>query len=157
MFPFQNKYVKFFTSFWSEVIYDSSNNNFEIGEICSLYKDWLKVHHSREKSLQDNKMMALIEYFYPKYEVSEKKYIYNISSVLWNKERDINEALVHIKKMDIQKSRNFYQMYELYCNFAKQKPFTYIVSKKYFENKLRYLISSESLKEDVVLETYWKS
>ena len=40
------KYVQFFRKFWDTTIYDVSNNIFEIGELCSMYKDWLKKSSS---------------------------------------------------------------------------------------------------------------
>ena len=49
------KYVQLFREFWNETIYDMSNNNFEIGELCSLYKNWLKQQHPREKCLRETK------------------------------------------------------------------------------------------------------
>ena len=147
-------YVRVFGRFWNTTINDISNNNFEIGELCSIYKDWLKINHPREKCLQENKMMSLIQYFYPQYEICDQKYISNISSTLWNKKRDIRQTLEMLKKTVVG-SRNFYQMYVIYCEYAKKKPFTYIVSKKYFENAIRELISPQYVVGDTIDEAYW--
>ena len=57
------KYVQFFRKFWDETIFDASNNIFEIGELCSIYKDWLKNNHPGVKYLPEHKMIALIQYF----------------------------------------------------------------------------------------------
>ena len=132
-------------------------NNFEVEELCTLYKNWLKQEHPREKCLHENKMISLLQYFYPKYTICNQKYISNISSTLWNKEKDIQLALDEIKQRDVKGGRTFYQMYELYCKYAKQKPLSYIVSKKYFENRLRTFIPVKYLVGDSVRESYWKS
>ena len=151
------KYVQFFTEFWNKTIYDMMGNNFEVEELCTLYKNWLKQEHPREKCLQENKMISLLQYFYPKYTICNQKYISNISSTLWNKEKDIQLALEEIKQGDVKGGQTFYQMYELYCKYAKHKPLSYIVSKKYFENRLRTFIPVKYLVGDSVKESYWKS
>ena len=150
------KYVQFFGNFWDTTINDISNNNFEIGELCSIYKDWLKLNHPREKCLQENKMLSLIQYFYPRYEICEQKYILNISSTLWDKKQDIRQTLEMMKKSVVD-PLNFYQIYEIYCAYAKKKPFTYVVSKKYFENAIRELVGPEYVLGDTISEMYWQS
>ena len=151
------KYVQFFMLFWNEVISDSVGDDFEIDELCLMYKDWLKQQYPSQKCLRGEKMLSLIQHFYPDYIVQSNKYILNISSILWNKENDIIEILNHIKKKVPCKGQTLYKMYELYCNYAKHKPFTYIVSKKYFEKKIHMLIPMKFFSGDVICESYWKS
>ena len=152
------KYVRFFTEFCDSTISDASNGNFEIGELCSIYKDWLKIHHSRERYLQEHKMIALLQYFYPKYIITEQKYINNISCSLWDKKQDIQESIAYIKKNGgAVGSQSFYQMYKLYCDTVKKIPHAYTVSKKYFESVIRIIIPSTYVLGDTIIESYWKS
>jgi len=81
------KYVQFFRKYWDDTIYDVSNNGFEMSELCSMYKDWLKDNQPNVKCLPEYKMIALIQYFYPQLTITEGKYVNNISSTLWNKKR----------------------------------------------------------------------
>jgi hypothetical protein len=96
----------------------------------------------------------------PQYYIDNSKYIPNIECSLWNKNQDIEETLQYLKetqKLGIgKKLLSFYKLYKLYCEFAKQKPFKYIASKKYFENILRTTIPKECLSGDAVLADYWK-
>ena len=148
------KYVQFFRKFWDTTIFNVSNNIFEIGELCSMYKDWLKNNHPRVKCLQEHKMIALIQYFYPQQSMTEEKYINNISSTLWDKKKDIVGTLDAMKQ-HFTDSKNLYQMYEFYCNYAKKKSYPYTASKKYFENTIKKCIPKEYFCGDTILENYW--
>ena len=149
------KYVQFFRKFWDETIFDASNNIFEIGELCSIYKDWLKNNHPGVKYLPEHKMIALIQYFYSQHQITNEKYINNISSTLWNKKEDIKQSLFKMKQR-FTDSQNLYQMYEFYCNFIKKEGFIYTAGKKYFENTIKELISVEYFSGDTVITDYWK-
>jgi len=154
------QYVRIFNLFWKETITDASNTLFEISEITILYNDWLKCRQPGEKFLSEKKIHSVIRYFLPQYYIDNSKYIPNIECSLWNKNQDIEETLQYLKetqKLGIgKKLLSFYKLYKLYCEFAKQKPFKYIASKKYFENILRTTIPKECLSGDAVLADYWK-
>ena len=99
-------------------------------------------------------MIALIQYFYPQQSIIEEKYINNISSTLWDKKKDIADALDAMKR-HFTDSKNLYQMYEFYCNYAKKKSYPYTASKKYFENTIKKYIPKEYFCGDTILENYW--
>ena len=63
---------------------------YEIGEICNLYKFWLKMPNSSQLINQDL-MKDMIEYFYPNIKIEEGKFLIGISCVMWNKQEDIRE------------------------------------------------------------------
>ena len=151
------KYVQLFRKFWdTTTIYDVSNNIFEMGELCYLYKDWLKNYHPHVKCLPEHKMIALIQYFYPQLIITEGKYVNNISSTLWNKKGDIQESLYKMKQR-FTDSQNLYQMYEFYCNFIKKEGFIYTASKNYFENTIKECIPEEFFCGDTIMKHYWIS
>ena len=150
-------YVQFFSSFWTQTIIDVSDNNFEIGELCLMYKNWLKKNYPKEKYLREDKLLAIIQYFYPKYMIKDNKYISNISSILWDKKKDIKSALLSIKKLNIIGAHSFYQIYEFYCKYAKQVSLDYIVSKQYFEKELRSFIPKKYIMGETIQDNYWKS
>ena len=81
----------------------------------------------------------------------------NISSTLWNKEARYSTIGVERMNKSVVDPLNFYQIYEIYCAYAKKKPFTYVVSKKYFENAIRELVSSTYVVGDTISEMYWQS
>ena len=103
-------------------------------------------------------MIVLLQYFYPKYIITEQKYINNISCSLWDKKQDIWTSLAYMKKNGgVVGSQSFYQMYKLYCDTVKKIPHTYTVSKKYFERVIRIIIPSTYVLGDTIIESYWKS
>jgi len=154
------QYVRIFDLFWRETITDASNTLFEIGEVTMLYNDWLMRRQPGEKFLSEKKILSVIQYFYPDYNISNSKYIPNIKCLLWDKNQDIEETLQYLKgekkHVSSRKILSFYRLYELYCDYAKEKPLKYIASKKYFENSLRTTIPKDYLSGDAVLADYWK-
>ena len=150
------KYVQFFRKYWDITIRDASDNVFEMSELCSMYRDWLKDNQPTIKCLPEHKMIALIQYFYPQHTITEGKYVNNISSTLWDKKKDINQSLAAMKQQFVD-SRNLYQMYEFYCNYVKDKPYSYTASKKYFENTIKQCIPCEYFSGDTIIKDYWIS
>ena len=150
------KYVQSFRKYWDVTIHDASDNVFEMSELCSMYKDWLKVNQPNVKCLPEHKMIALIQYFYPQCIITEGKYINNISSTLWDKKNDINQSLSAMKQC-FADSRNLYQMYEFYCNYVKNRSYPYTASKKYFENTIKKCIPEKYFCGDTIMKDYWVS
>ena len=118
------------------------DNEFEIDEICILFKSW------HNNSINETDILKLLNHFFPTIEVKEDKYILNISCNLWNKIQDIDDALdqyrTHLKQMtaDIPINEhsiipfdNAYNFYITYCSSIECN----IVSKRYFE---KYLYST---------------
>ena len=154
------QYVRIFNLFWRETITDASDTQFEIDEITMLYNDWLMSRQPGEKFLSEKKILSVIQYFYPDYNIVNSKYIPNIACSLWNKNQDIETTLQYLKEWEIvgkeSNLTSFYKLYELYCSHGQKKSLKYIVSKKYFENRLRATIPKNYLSGDAVLADYWK-
>ena len=154
------QYVRIFNLFWRENITEASDTQFEIGEITMLYNDWLMRRQPAAKFLSEKKILSVIQYFYPDYSICNSKYIPNIACSLWNKNQDIETTLQYLKEWEIvgkeSNLTSFYKLYELYCSYGQKKSLKYIVSKKYFENRLRATIPKNYLSGDAVLADYWK-
>jgi hypothetical protein len=94
--------IQKFMGFWDEnVIVDTASNNmeYEIEELCMLFKKWQDNRNIRNSVfLNDTQMIDMIQYYYPGIDVDNNKYIYNIRCVLWDKQQDIQTALDALKE-----------------------------------------------------------
>jgi hypothetical protein len=111
--------IKSFMYFWETTISYEENGEYEIDELCSIYKRWLSACVSKENtlsyedksftrhfysregvvtnSLTEKQMMDLIRYYYPATEIEKDKYVYNIRCSLWDKQMDVQVALSQMK------------------------------------------------------------
>jgi hypothetical protein len=149
--------IQKFIDFWNEtVVVKEDEYDYEIGELCFLYKKWCEnvnhnINHNINKNsnskntLNDKQILDLISYFYPSIEVEKDKYVYKIFCCLWNKKEDIQNALAELKKTIIGTAGvgsnntnvkiSIYDAYIFYCKYANQihNNNEQIVSKSYFE------------------------
>jgi len=131
-----------FILFWENTIttVDAGEEEFEVDEICSLFKKWKQVDAqcSTNISINESDAVKIISHFFPNVEIFENKYFLNIRCSLWNKLLDIQQALESFKT--VKKGENstdvclvsldeVYKFYCTYCNKGKTK----IASKRYFE------------------------
>ena len=145
--------------FWRENI-TSSDDEYEVSELLDIYLEWLKENGYKNKDLNEDNFLTLIEHFF-KTDIEDNKIIKNINCKLWNK---IKEIKVVIK--DIRVSYNFSpdmfekgitNIYQEYCNRAKSK-FNYrIVSKKYFEKYINKIIPKKFIIGRKISNDFWKS
>ena len=139
--PYQN-FIKNLEVFWRENI-TNGENEFEISEICDIYKLWLKQNKIKSENIEDDNILTLIKHFF-KTDIEDNKVVKNINCKLWNKIEDMNTVI-----SDIKISYNFspgmfnksiQSVYEEYCTRAKNKFNFNIVSKKYFEKYITKII-----------------
>lgn len=140
-----SKYLPFykdFLSFWESTVTITNSNYFEneleIDEISSLFKLWTKS----KTVLSDEYILKILKYFFPTIEIAEDKFVLNITSNLWDKVADINNALPYIKntiktehKLSLVSFDDIYCYYQSYCTVNSMK---FVVSKRYFEKYLYY-------------------
>jgi hypothetical protein len=146
--------IQRFILFWEDTITYQEHeidNEFEIDEICILFKQWSDKNGEPTSSLNQSQLLDLIVYFYPDVEIENDKYIYKICSSLWDKQLDVQLSIEcylqeYIKiNNSVQPGelstifRNIMEdnicitdAYKYYCktNSDLKKP---IVSKSYFE------------------------
>jgi hypothetical protein len=144
--------VSDFIYFWENNIYSASQDNeFELDELCVLFKKWTSENSTVSLSngtISETDVLKILNHFFPSIEIFDKKYILGISCSMWDKNTDIYNALVTLKETYHTKSIlednhaliAFDEAYDFY--FQKNKPISkYIASKKYFE---KYLYSNLS-------------
>ena len=146
-------YITPFKNFWKQYMYTNTESDFEISEICSLFKDTF------QEGISEDRMLSLIKHFYPEYIIQGDKYILNIGCSLWNKEENIVHFIHQLKNKQIisQEPLSFYKMYELYCEYSHSKEIKYITSKQYFEKIIQKIIPSEFLSQTAILPIFWES
>jgi hypothetical protein len=161
--------IQKFIDFWNDtVIVKEDEYDYEIGELCFLYKKWCEnnTNNSSKNVLNDKQILDLISYFYPSIEIEKDKYVYKIYCSLWNKKEDIKNALAELKKTimvsaSVSSSNNvkisIYDAYIFYCKYASQihNNNEQIVSKSYFEkyvleNLVDFIVNTKYISMDWV-------
>lgn len=149
--PIQNDFIKF----WNTTVtyHDNSDNNnndlfkgeFEIDELCSLFKIWSKKTNEQlmtNGNISEENVIKIIKHFFPNIEIIEDKYILNVVCSLWVKETDIENSFDYIKqeikKNNIQDLISFDELYKYYNKYCNINSIKMIVSKRFFEKYLSY-------------------
>jgi len=149
--------VNIFLDFWESNIFVQTqyneDNEFEIDELCTLFKKWNYKNKGNNSNISDHNVLKIIEHFYPNVEIAEQKYVLNIQCKLWDKWGDIGQALNGFKEHLLQETTtsvqdsliSFDSAYDFYYNFCNKNKMSsdakYVVSKKFFE---KYLYSNLS-------------
>ena len=143
--------IRNFLSFWENTMVYEESGEYEIEEMCVLYKKWLAIQPlptpSGPVSLNEKQMLDLIAYYFPYVEIEKDKYIYGVRCSLWDKQLDIQTAMEQMKEMlrestDADATANYattiYDAYIWYCRYYSntgvkpvEKP--QIASKAYFD------------------------
>ena len=154
-----NIFIKNLHDFWRENI-QLGDDEFEISEICDIYKCWLKNNKCKRENIEEDNILTLIKHFFNT-EIENNKIIKNINCKLWDKIEDIKTVI-----NDIKISYNFspgmfdksiQNIYEQYCYRAKTKFNFNIVSKKYFEKYIDKIIPKKYLIGKLISNEYWTS
>jgi hypothetical protein len=130
--------VSNFLLFWEKTIQitntsedteiEEIENEFEIDELCSLFKKWICQPQtsevlSKSGNINERDVIKIIKHFYPNVEIEDNKYVLNISCTMWDKVSDVNQYLqmFHTKCKDNQKKGtdisliSFDEIYDFYC------------------------------------------
>jgi len=120
-------YIRSFIHFWEITVEYDESGEYEMDELCMLYKTWLvgqcknqnanlllpsgeyrnlrdsgNIHafqtNVKENTLNEKQMLDLILYYFPHIEIEKEKYVYKIRSTLWDKQLDIQTALEQLKE-----------------------------------------------------------
>jgi len=123
------KHVRLFNIFWNKyMVQDEKEQDFKISEIIRIYNN-----KNPNNKLTEEYVVSIIEHFYNK-EIVDNKFIHGISCLLWNKCKEISEAISsYNKNTDI----SILELYKYYCSYSNTKGFEYIVTKQYFEKYIR--------------------
>ena len=153
-----------FLTFWESTIIISNNANdiheIEIDELSTIFKYWIKQNQNICKSMgnvTDENAIKIINHFFPQIMIKNDKYILNIYSVLWNKNKDIQNSLDFIAYNFKNKNANlltFEEAYNYYWKFATDHIYKFIVSKKYFETYLQIHIPKYIIYERFIINDW---
>jgi hypothetical protein len=136
--------IKSFRTFWEQNIQYTTSDGFdeelELDEICSLYKDW----SSNNDTITEDILLNILRHYYPDVEIMEDKYVLNVSTKLFEKQTDI---IIALKKMKTKLNKceaivSFDDLYSYYCQFtSSDSESNHIVSKRYFEKFIIFYLS----------------
>ena len=148
-----------FIQFWDKnIIMNTAHNNdfdneFEIDELCNLYKSWTQTNAKEIASngnITESDVLKIISHFFQNVEIIENKYVLDISCILWNKITDLNLAIEEYKIGFFKETTSlvhFDELYDYYAEYCKKMNIKYIVSKRYFEKYL-YVSLSDYIEYD---------
>jgi hypothetical protein len=170
-------YIRAFIHFWENTIEYDETGEYEMDELCMLYKKWLgtqsKTHggYGFSNMLNEKQMLDLILYYFPNIEIEKDKYVYQIRCRMWDKQMDIQTALDQMKEHIRETNHtgaislyatSIYDAYIWYCKYYSDMPQTPngvfekhpIVSKLYFE---KYIMESIGIYviDDKYLSSEW--
>jgi len=121
-------------------------DEFEIDEICSLFKSWKKTLNMSGGGMNEQEVLQLIKHFFNTVEIIDDKYITNIKCNIIDKKQEIIKSLEKMKlEYSIKNDETIisfdiaYTYYETYMkNNSSHSGYSIklTVSKKYFENFL---------------------
>ena len=174
--------VSDFIRFWEKNIVISAtlpnefDNEFEIDELCDLFKKWACNKSNNccsSGTISEHDVLKIIKHFFPTIEIIEKKYVLNVSCILWDKLVDINASIAITKAQLLTNSTNnaassntnlhhlvpFDEIYDNYFNYCtKNKTASnsskFVVSKRYFEKYLD-ITFSEFIEFDTFISSNW--
>ncbi len=94
--------IQKFLSFWEETITVDetlSNMEYEVEELCFLFKRWQETRERGNVVLvSDTEMLELITFYFPGISVENAKYVFGIRCALWDKQQDIYVAMEQLKE-----------------------------------------------------------
>jgi len=150
---------KDFIQFWNTTITNSTcpdfENELEIDEISSLFKQWSKS----KNVLSEENIIKVLKHFFIA-EIVEDKYVLNVISTIWNKSNDIENSIPYIKD-ELSKNHkltliSFDDLYNYYQNYCTVNSLKFIISKRYFEKYL-YFKFTEFIVYDKFIKIEWIS
>lgn len=129
-----------FMEFWNDAIIQNDDEELEIGEINSIFKQWT-INILKNKSISnycnDQQILDIIRFYFPETEINEDKYVMNISCKLWDKNNEVSAFLTCHKEKFVNNSPH--SAYEIY---VKSQP-NLVASKRYFMEKYNLFFNSE--------------
>ena len=165
--PVHSDFIKFWEStiqIESESSTDISlfDNELEVDELSSLFKVWSKEQKGEllmtNGTISEENIVKILKHFFPSIEIIEDKYVLNISSNMWDKNKDIENFFLCIKEQIKNEHKlaliSFDDVYNYYYKFCNMNSFKNIISKRYFEKYLYFKLSDHIVYEKFI-ETYW--
>ena len=160
--PIESDFIKFWDkTIQTSVAFQEIDCELEIDEICTLFKHWVKQCQEdlySNGTISDENVIKILKHFFQDNEIIENKYVLNVSCLLWDKNKDLQEFFIYAKNKaasgSIKSLISFddaYNLYFKYCNLSSSK---FVVSKRYFE-KYVYVVLHEHIIYEKFIELVW--
>ena len=162
-------FVSHFIQFWENTITACGSEDFEYeieaDELCSLFKKWINDNDSVSfyaGHTNEHDILKIMNHYFPNIEILENKYIMNVKCSLWDKNGDINAALVSLKNyykenafLNSSADESFLISFdEIYAHYIKFKQTKFTISKRYFEKYLCVALA-EFIEYDTFVSISW--
>ena len=125
--------IEEFLSFWDENITHEIKDNFigefEISELLLLYNDYRISKNMGISDIEEELVREIIYHFMDNIEVEKDKFLLNVYSKLWDKEKDVSTYIQEY--LTKTADPNVFNAYEYYVTSSQSMKF--IVSKRFFE------------------------
>jgi len=121
--------------FWNNHIKMTEDDELEIDELCYLLK-------SKNITIDEKEIISIIGHFFTNITIVNDKYLLKVSCDLWDKKKDIQNALDSLKNKNKQNNNetfiSFEDAYAHYCSMFSSKM---VVSKTYFEKYVTIMLT----------------
>jgi hypothetical protein len=141
-------------------------NELEIGEILVMFKYWCKTNNSdipttimSLSTFYENEIIKILRHFYPNIKILDNKFITNIQCTLWNKNKDIDNALEQLKTtykkqnkdviIDFSDAYYFYAVYVSTLNSKSKTTSETNDGEKEYNNEYEFTMDYEGEQEEV--------
>lgn len=138
--------VENFKEFW--------NNNFIIDKVNGYemeISEIMQLHNTKtENVISEELLIQLIKNLYPNINISYKKYIYNIQTILWNKKQDVERIINKI--MNSSKSEKPFSLCDLYTYYinCNNENDSINMSKKCFKKIIKKYYNEITNSEEII-------
>ena len=80
-----------------------------------------------------------------------------VKCVLWDKKKDISEAVQKKFNKTITSDLSLYDAYVMYCKYSNNNGKLLTVSKKYFYKYIDRIIPEQYIQNNYILFSFWKN
>ena len=149
--------VSYFKDFFTNNIILSVNDILEISEMHKLLIKWLNDNNKVYEGFTEENMKDMLEYFYDGIEIENDKFMMGVKCVLWDKKKDISEAVQKKFNKTITSDLSLYDAYVMYCKYSNNNGKLLTVSKKYFYKYIDRIIPEQYIQNNYILFSFWKN
>ena len=150
--------VKLFKEFIKKYIVNINSNDdlLEISEMHKLLISWCDENKKEYIEFTEENMKDMLEYFNDDIIIENDKFLLNISCSLWDKQKDMKEAIHKKFNKEINGDLSIYDAYVMYCKYSNNNGKLLTVSKKYFYKYIDRIIPEQYIKNNMILFKFWK-
>ena len=149
--------VGYFKDFFTNNIIHSVDDILEISEMHKLLIKWLNDSNKAYEGFTEENMKDMLEYFYDDIEIENDKFMIGVKCMLWDKKKDISEAVQKKFNKTITSDLSLYDAYVMYCKYSNNNGKLLTVSKKYFYKYIDRIIPEQYIQNNYILFSFWKN